>query len=128
MFKETHVKPGVHEHANDLILLIQKNKEEFTKYKSRLKFIRSDEYIKQMQLKNEIRFDNEPDAAKGFSDLISETNSIAGSTMTRTSQASRSSGYFYREFFHLRPFKNCLLQSLLLPQSKTFLSVVSIFG
>lgn len=46
-----------------------------------------------MQMKNEIRFDNEPDAAQGFSDLISETSSIAGSTVTKTSQSSRSSGY-----------------------------------
>ena len=95
---ETHIKPGVHEHAKDLIFQIQKNKEEFCKYKTRLGFIRSDEYIKQMQLRNEIRFDNEPDTAKGFSDLISETNSIAGSTMTRTSQASKSSGYFHKDY------------------------------
>lgn len=91
-FLETHVKPGVHEHGRDLILHIEKTREEFCKYKTRLAFIRSDEYKRQMQLKNEIRFDNEPDSAQGFSDLISETSSIAGSTVTRTSQSSRSSG------------------------------------
>lgn len=103
----------MHEHAKDLIEQIQKNKEEFCKYKTRLAYIRSDVYIKQMQLRNEIRFDNEPDTAKGFSDLISETNSIAGSTMTRTSQASKSSGYFDKNcistfsnyyFFHFQLF------------------------
>ncbi|XP_043471428.1 putative elongator complex protein 1 [Leptopilina heterotoma] len=106
---ETHVKPGVHEHAKDLIAYIERTKEEFCKYRTRLAFIRTDEYKKQMQMKNEIRFDNEPDAAQGFSDLISETSSIAGSTVTKTSQSSRSSGRTYKSSKNRRKHERKLL-------------------
>lgn len=81
------------EHIQYLINSISENQQNFTKYKDRLKNVRTEQAIREFE-NTELNFSNE--GSKEFSDLLSETTSIAGSTVTRSSQISRTSGRTYK--------------------------------
>ncbi|KAK0173969.1 hypothetical protein PV328_007099 [Microctonus aethiopoides] len=90
---ETHVKPGVHEHGLELSLRINKNKEEFLKYRERLVEIR---YEKEQKEARMLMMSQTSESEGEFSDLLSEICSNAGSTTSASSTSSRSSGRSYR--------------------------------
>ncbi|XP_029166752.1 putative elongator complex protein 1 isoform X2 [Nylanderia fulva] len=89
---ETHIKPGVMEHAEHVMLQLDSFKEDFLRHKSRLASIRSEISARQMRSFSESICD-EPVFGKEITDSLSETSSIAGSVSSkksRTSTASRS--------------------------------------
>ncbi|XP_057324154.1 putative elongator complex protein 1 [Microplitis mediator] len=92
---ETHVKPGSHEHAIDIYFRINKNKEEFMKFKRRLLIVRK-EKAKKQALAFETLEEERGNAGRDVSDLLSETTSVAGSTVSASSRSSRSSARSYR--------------------------------
>ncbi|XP_012256785.2 putative elongator complex protein 1 [Athalia rosae] len=93
---ETHIKPGVSEHADYLISKINENRQDFTKHKQRLKIVREEKLLRESQSLYNTEGDYDPSAARGESDLFSDTTSIAGSITSRGSQSSRTSGRSYR--------------------------------
>ncbi|OXU28995.1 hypothetical protein TSAR_015024 [Trichomalopsis sarcophagae] len=95
---ETHVKPGILDHAEFMLSQIRQHKQDFEKYKNRLGVVRAQAAARELAMRNLFDVDDEPTGNErgDFSDLISDTTSIAGSTMSRSSQASRSTGRSYR--------------------------------
>ncbi|XP_014224134.1 elongator complex protein 1 [Trichogramma pretiosum] len=89
---ETHVKPGIYRHTEFLLEQLAKNHAEFLKYKTRLAVVREEAANRAAARLN---FDDgdEMEGNNGLSDLLSDTTSIAGSTVSRS---SRSSGRSYR--------------------------------
>lgn len=81
------------EHAEHVILQLSKTKEDFLKYKSRLAAVRT-EMIK-TQLSHEETYNDELEINKEIPDSISDTSSIADSTLSRTSRTSISSRYVH---------------------------------
>lgn len=77
---------------------MHQHKQDFQKYKNRLKVVREQAAIREEAARTQLAADSDDDSTgnRGLSDLISETTSIAGSTTTRTSHSSRSSGRTYR--------------------------------
>ncbi|XP_015608261.1 putative elongator complex protein 1 [Cephus cinctus] len=106
---ETHVKPGVQEHADYLLSQINKYKEDFEKHTNRLNVVRAEKAAKQMHLIDGDEWDHEAAAARGDSDLFSDTSSVAGSLSSRGSQSSRSSGRSYRSSKNRRKHERKLL-------------------
>ncbi|CAG5101165.1 Similar to Elp1: Elongator complex protein 1 (Mus musculus) [Cotesia congregata] len=92
---ETHVQPGSHEHAIEIYFRINKNKEDFLKHKRRLMIVRK-EKAKKQALMLEALEEERGNAGRDFSDLLSETSSVAGSAASGSSRSSRSSGRSYR--------------------------------
>lgn len=95
---ETHVKPGVKEHADFLLTKINGYKNDFIKHQVRLEVVRKQKAIRAAQ--DDLLNDDEQGGGGGgggdMSDLLSET-SFAGSTTSRaSSRASRSSGRTYK--------------------------------
>ncbi|XP_012536297.1 putative elongator complex protein 1 [Monomorium pharaonis] len=90
---ETHIIPGVKEHAEHVILQLNKTKEDFLRYKSRLAVVRKE--MKEAQLPREETYD-ESEINKEIPDSISDISSIADSTSSRISRISISSGKSYR--------------------------------
>lgn len=97
-FSETHVKPGVLDHAEFTLGQMRQHRQDFEKHKSRLAIVRAQAAARESNSANFGLDDDEQNVGAGhdFSDLISDTTSIAGSTMTRSSQASRTTGRTYR--------------------------------
>ncbi|XP_077256116.1 elongator complex protein 1 isoform X1 [Temnothorax americanus] len=95
---ETHIKPGVKEHAEHVISQLSKMKEDFLKYKSRLAIVRTEIKAKQtqIQLSHEKTYGDEPESNKEIPDCISDTISIAESVSSRISRMSASSSKSYR--------------------------------
>lgn len=95
IFIETHIKPGIKEHAEDVILQLYKIKEDFLRYKSRLAVVRSEIKAKQTQIQlfHEKNYD-ESESNKEIPDSISDI-SIAESTSSRISRISISSRCLY---------------------------------
>lgn len=92
---ETHIKPGVCEHADFLIGQIKENRENFEKFRTRLSIVRSEKAAKEIETQNRIECDLQSGVDRGVSDLISEY-SAAASTTSRSSQNSRTTGRSYR--------------------------------
>ena len=96
---ETHVKPGVQEHTDFMLSQIGQHMQDFDRHKNRLSVVRSQTAARELALRTQLDLqDDEAMIERGgdFSDLLSDTTSIAGSTMSRSSQASRSTGRSYR--------------------------------
>lgn len=93
ILSETHIKPGVQEHADYMLTKIVKNQTDFVKHKERLRLVRAEKASRESQLIGDGGDgDNEINPARGDSDLFSDTSSIAGSVTSRGSQSSRLSG------------------------------------
>ncbi|EGI70530.1 PREDICTED: putative elongator complex protein 1 isoform X1 [Acromyrmex echinatior] len=92
---ETHIKPGVKEHAEHVISQLSKMKTDFLSYKSRLAVVRTEMKAKQTQLRENI-YNDELEYNKEIPDSISDTISIADSVSSRMSQLSMSSSKSYR--------------------------------
>ncbi|XP_046749478.1 putative elongator complex protein 1 [Diprion similis] len=93
---ETHIKPGVQEHADYMISKIIKNQTDFIKFRERLSVVRAEKSLKELQLRDVGDGDHEFNPVTGESDLFSDTSSIAGSMTSRGSQSSRLSSKSYR--------------------------------
>ncbi|KYM98961.1 Elongator complex protein 1 [Cyphomyrmex costatus] len=93
---ETHIKPGVKEHAEHVISQLSKMKTDFLSHKSRLAVVRTEMKAKQAQLLHEKIYDDEPESNKEIPDSISDTISIVDSVSSRMSQLSISSSKSYR--------------------------------
>jgi len=96
---ETHIKPGIKEHAEYVILQLSKMKEDFLRHKSRLAVVRTE--IEAKQLFHEKIYNDESEPNKEVPDSISDTISIADSISSRTSQLSIASRYLYIFLIHL---------------------------
>ncbi|XP_034948939.1 putative elongator complex protein 1 [Chelonus insularis] len=94
---ETHVKPGIYQHAIDIDDKINKNKEEFIRLKNRLIIVRKEKARKEAEAltRNFQNFEDE-EPGQEFSDLLSDTSSVAGSVTSTSSKSSRTSGRSYR--------------------------------
>lgn len=88
---ETHVKPGVQEHAAFLIFKINRNRDEFEKHKTRLATVRQENAARDLRMQESLGADYDYTTGREISDLLSETSSIAGSVSSRSSRSSRSS-------------------------------------
>lgn len=75
-----------------LLNQVEKNSEDFEKYVTRLAFIRTNSYMEEMRAKNVTLLEYDLSTEKGRSDMLSDTTSTIGSTMTRSSQVSKSTG------------------------------------
>ncbi|KYQ49072.1 Elongator complex protein 1 [Trachymyrmex zeteki] len=93
---ETHIKPGVKEHAEHVISQLSKMKTDFLSHKSRLAVVRTEMKAKQTQLLHEKTYNDELECNKEIPDSISDTISIADSISSRMSQLSTSSSKSYR--------------------------------
>lgn len=80
------------EHAEHVILQLNKIKEDFLRYKLRLAVVRTEIAAKQTQLSHGKTYD-EQEFNKEILDSISDTTSIADSTSSRMSRLSITSGY-----------------------------------
>lgn len=83
------------EHANHVILQLNKIREDFLRYKLRLDVVRAEIEAKQTQtqLLHEKIYNDEQEFNKEVLDSISDTTSIADSTSSRMSRLSITSGY-----------------------------------
>ncbi|KAF7989904.1 hypothetical protein HCN44_008578 [Aphidius gifuensis] len=88
---ETHVKPGVIEHAEFIKSRLINYKNDFLKYQSRLDVVRKLKAIRDSQN----NFLNDDENCGDMSDLLSVT-SFGGSTTSKASKSSRSSGRTYK--------------------------------
>lgn len=71
---------------------IEKNKQDFQRHKSRLIIVRNNISQKNLKSYNEIICDDELICVKGISDILSDTSSIACSTLSQRSKLSTLSG------------------------------------
>lgn len=71
---------------------IEKNKQDFQRHKSRLTIVRNNISQKNLKSYNEIICDNELICTRGISDILSDTSSIACSTLSQRSKLSTLSG------------------------------------
>ncbi|XP_058806417.1 putative elongator complex protein 1 [Phymastichus coffea] len=93
---ETHVKPGILDHADFTLTQLRQHREDFKKHKSRLTVLRAQAAARELSMHFEFDDNDQSNTARDISDLISDTTSIAGSTVTRSSQASHTTGRTYK--------------------------------
>lgn len=86
---ETHIKPGVKEHADHVISQLTNMNNDFLRHKSRLAAVRKEIKTKQIQLPVDNICELELD--KEVPDFVSDITSIADSVSTGMSQMSISS-------------------------------------
>lgn len=86
------------EYAKFTLSQLLQRKKEFEKHKNRLKVVREQAALREEMARLQIAGDSDDENSgnKDLSDLISETTSIAGSTISRSSRSSRTSGRTYR--------------------------------
>lgn len=89
---ESCVKLSVYDYALHVMSQIQKNKQEFEQYKSRLAAVRINISQKNIKSYDGIIGDNESICDRGITDILSDTSSVAGSTLSQESKLSGSSG------------------------------------
>ncbi|KAJ8678919.1 hypothetical protein QAD02_014706 [Eretmocerus hayati] len=92
---ESHVRPGVQAHAEFLVSQLHQHRTDFEKYRMRLSVVRAEAAArKARELAGEAQINSDDENHhQDLGDLISDTTSIAGSTV---SKSSRSSGRTYR--------------------------------
>lgn len=97
---ETHVIPGINDHAEHVISQLFQVKQDFMNYKTRLAIVRTEINEKRMLMStnNAIAYSDEPTSSRGVTDFLSDTSSIAGSVSvsSQRSQISTASGRSYR--------------------------------
>ncbi|XP_072752046.1 putative elongator complex protein 1 [Anoplolepis gracilipes] len=93
---ETHIKPGVTEHAEHVMLQLDKFKEDFLRHKSRLTLVRAEIKARQTRPSNELISHDEPIFGQEIADSLSDTSSIAGSVSSKKSRTSTASRRSYR--------------------------------
>lgn len=89
---ETHIKPGVEEHAAYLIFTTNHNREKFEKHKMRLATVRQENAARDLQMQETLGADFEYPTGHDVNDLLSDTSSVTGSVSSQSSRSSRSSG------------------------------------
>ncbi|XP_076625115.1 elongator complex protein 1 [Colletes latitarsis] len=106
---ESRVKLSVYEYADHVMFQIQKNKQDFEQYKSRLATVRV--HISQRNAKsfNGVFCDNESIYDRGISDIFSDTSSVTNSTASQKSRFSSISGKSYRSSKNRRKHERKLL-------------------
>ncbi|CAK9811741.1 Elongator complex protein 1 [Anthophora plagiata] len=106
---ESRVRSSVYEYADHAMSQIEKNKQEFEQYRSRLAVVRDNISQRNVKSCNEIICENESVYDKGISDILSDTTSVAGSTMSQKSRLSTLSGRSYRSSKNRRKQERKLL-------------------
>ncbi|XP_026826897.1 elongator complex protein 1 isoform X2 [Ooceraea biroi] len=110
---ETLIKPGINEHVNFLLLQLNKTKEDFLKYKSRLKLLRS-----RMSENRQLVYSEMFSLLKSMPNVmgknnatgtLSDTISIADTVSTRNTETSIRSGRSYRSSKNRRKQERKLL-------------------
>ncbi|XP_069695776.1 putative elongator complex protein 1 [Periplaneta americana] len=81
---ETHVKPGIVEHLEQLSSQISTTRQRFNTYKTRLNVVRTS--------KEKLRLDEKDDCTPEECDIYSDTSSTVGSTFNSVTMGSRTSG------------------------------------
>lgn len=114
---ETHIKPGVTEHAEHVMLQLSKFKEDFLRHKSRLALVRAEISARQTRPFNESICHDEPVFGKEIMDSLSETSSIADSVSSKKSRTSTASRRSYRSSKNRRKQERKLLS---LKEGSTF--------
>lgn len=114
---ETHIKPGITEHAEHVMLQLGKFKEDFLRHKSRLALVRAEISARQTRPSDESIYNEEPVFGKEIADSLSETSSIAGSVSSKRSRTSTSSRRSYRSNKNRRKQERKLLS---LKEGSTF--------
>ncbi|XP_012140908.1 elongator complex protein 1 [Megachile rotundata] len=93
---ESYIKSSVYEYANHLVYQTQKNKQDFEQYRSRLIVVRDNISQRNVKSYTEISENESMYSNKGISDILSDTSSIVGSTVSQKSKLSTLSGRSYR--------------------------------
>ncbi|KAK2583885.1 hypothetical protein KPH14_001159 [Odynerus spinipes] len=106
---ETHIKPGIQEHAEHFMTQLVKNKEDFEKYKTRLIALRVEMMHKQTQTNDDTLNDDVLISNKGINDFLSDTSSITGSITSQGSRTSTISKRSYRSSKNRRKQERKLL-------------------
>lgn len=82
----------MYEYADHVMSQMEKNKEDFEQHKSRLVVVRNNISQKNINLCNAMYCDTDLSCNKDISDILSDTTSIAGSTVSQRSKLSTLSG------------------------------------
>ncbi|XP_035718153.1 putative elongator complex protein 1 isoform X1 [Vespa mandarinia] len=106
---ETHIKPGVQEHAEYTTTQIIKNKEDFEKYKARLSVVRTEMINKQTHIYDDTLNDSILMSNNGINDFLSDISSVTGSIISKGSQSSTISKRSYRSSKNRRKQERKLL-------------------
>ncbi|XP_047349459.1 putative elongator complex protein 1 isoform X1 [Vespa velutina] len=106
---ETHIKPGIQEHAEYTTAQIIKNKEDFEKYKARLIVVRTEMINKQTHIYDDTLNDNILMSNNGINDFLSDISSVTGSIISKGSQSSIISKRSYRSSKNRRKQERKLL-------------------
>ncbi|XP_046821517.1 elongator complex protein 1 isoform X2 [Vespa crabro] len=106
---ETHIKPGIQEHAEYTTAQIIKNKEDFEKYKARLTVVRTEMINKQTHIYDDTLNDNILMSNNGINDFLSDISSVTGSIISKGSQSSIISKRSYRSSKNRRKQERKLL-------------------
>ncbi|XP_076644239.1 elongator complex protein 1 isoform X1 [Halictus rubicundus] len=106
---ESHVKVSVFDYADHLMSQIEKNRQDFEHYKSRLAVVRANIPERNAQSCAGVISDNDSVYDGGISDLGSDTTSIASTTASQRSRLSSLSGKSYRSSKNRRKHERKLL-------------------
>lgn len=93
---ETHVIPGINEHAEHIMLQLHRLEQDFVTHKSRLGALRAEINKRRMSTNNEIICNDGPISNREIVDFLSDMSSVAGSASSCRSQMSTVSGRSYR--------------------------------
>ncbi|XP_011876927.1 PREDICTED: putative elongator complex protein 1 [Vollenhovia emeryi] len=93
---ETHIKPGLKEHAEHVISQLSEMKRNFLRHKSRLAVVRAEIVTKHTQVFVDKVYKDELQSNKELLDTISDTASIADSTASQLSRLSIHTSKSYR--------------------------------